>query len=446
MTTNTITRRKMLKKAAAATSAMAFPALISSSALGKAGYVAPSDRLNVALISCGSRSGVAEQYKSYPKSEVVAVCDPITERRLLRKKQFGNCPDFNDFRDVLARPDVDAVHISTADHWHVPISMAAARAGKDMYTEKPLGISIEQDLTAREIRSKYNRIFQYGTQNRSMIQVRMGIELVLNGHIGDVKKVHVWCPQGEFGGSTKAMPIPKGFDYDMWLGPAPKAPFNKDRCLNQAQHNGIFHIYDYAIGFIAGWGAHPMDQLQWWADQINLGIPMRYKGYGVLPAKGLFNTITHWNVTCTYENGLEMCFMDNATARSTSWENTIPHLNEMQFYHGTLFEGTKGWVAVTRGGWKVYPESLYKIAKEPGAHQLLDSKNHLENFVDSVLERKQPISDLDSAIQSDIICHLSEIAVRNGREIKWDPKTQTIVGDSEAQKRMHRDMRAPWTL
>jgi len=436
----------MLKKTAAASSVMVFPALISSSALGRVGYIAPSDRLNIALISCGSRSGVSEQYKAYPKSEVVAVCDPITERRLFRKKQFGNCPDFNDFRDVLARPDVDAVHVSTADHWHVPISLAAARAGKDMYTEKPLGISIEQDLAAQEITSKHNRIFQYGTQNRSMIQVRMGIELVLNGHIGDVKKVHVWCPQGEFGGSTEAMPIPKGFDYDMWLGPAPEAPFNNDRCLTQAQHNGIFHIYDYAIGFIAGWGAHPMDQLQWWADQINLGIPINYKGSGVLPARGLFNTITYWDVTCTYENGLEMRFMDNATTRFTSREDKIPHMNELKFSHGTLFEGSKGWVAVTRGGWKVYPESLYKIAKEPGSHRLIDSKNHIENFVDNVLERKQPISDLDSAIKSDIICHLSEIAIRTGREINWDPKKQTIIGDEEAQQRMHREMRAPWTL
>jgi len=446
MPSEKISRRKMIKKTAVATSAIAFPALISSEALGRAGHVAPSDRVNIGLISCGSRSGVSEEYKKYPKSEVVAVCDPISERRIMRKKQFGNCPDFNDFRDVLARSDVDAVHISTADHWHVPISLAAARAGKDMYTEKPLGISIEQDLAAREITKKYKRIFQYGTQNRSMIQVRMGIELVLNGHIGDVKKVHVWCPPGSFGGSAAPMPVPKGFDYDMWLGPAPRVPFSRDRCLVQAGHNGIFHIYDYAIGFIAGWGAHPMDQLQWWADQVGAGIPVHYEGSGVIPASGLFDTVTHWDVTCTYANGLEMRFMDDSTAKRTDRKDKIPYMNEIQFYHGTLFEGTEGWVAVTRGGWKVFPESLYKKGKDPGKIRLTENSNHQTQFVDCVLERKQPISDLESAVKSDIICHLAEISVRSGREVNWDPDQETIKGDPVAQKLMHREMRAPWTL
>ena len=235
-------------------------------------------------------------------------------------------------------------------------------------------------------------------------------------------------------------------DYDMWLGPAPEKPFCADRCLVQAQHNGIFHIYDYAIGFIAGWGAHPMDQLQWWADQSGLGIPVQYEGWGVWPNQGLFDTVTHWDVTCTYANGLELVFMDNSTARHTSRKNRIPHLGEMRFSHGTLWEGTNGWVAVTRGGWKVYPESLYEKAKNPGPVRLINSENHQHNFVDAVLTREQPISDLNSAISSDIICHLSEISIRTGREVKWDPKKQTIVGDTEAQKRMHRDMRSPWTL
>jgi predicted dehydrogenase len=446
MAKHNISRRTMIRKTAAAGAAIGFPTFIPAMALGKSGKAAASERVNIGVIACGSRSGVTSEYKDYAKSQVVAVCDPITERRLQKKEQFGNCADYNDFRDLLSQSDVDAVHISTPDHWHVPISLAAARAGKDMYTEKPLGISVEQCLAAREISNKHNRIFQYGTQNRSMAQVRMGTELVLNGHIGEVQKVYVWCPQGEFGGSLQPTPVPKGFDYDMWLGPAPQAPFCADRCLTQNQYNGIYHIYDYAIGFIAGWGAHPMDQLQWWADQIDLGVPVKYSGVGTLPMSGLFNTITHWDVTCTYANGLQLLFMDNATARHTANHNKIPHLNDMRFSHGTLYQGTEGWVAVTRGGWKVYPESLYDRAKDPGAIQLIAGENHQQNFIDAVLGRKQPISDLQSAMRSDMICHLSEISIRIGREINWDPQKETITGDPEAHKRMFRDMRAPWTL
>jgi len=285
MPKNEMTRREMIKTTAAAGAVIAAPTIIPATALGNEEKLAPSDRVNIGLISCGSRSGVTASYADYAKSQVVAVCDPITERRLMRKEQFGNCADFVDFRELLQQSDVDAVHISTQDHWHVPISLAAARAGKDMYTEKPLGLTIEQDLAAREITQKYKRIFQYGTQNRSMVQVRKGIELVLNGHIGDIKSVNVWCPQGEFGEDKKRMSVPEGIDYDLWLGPAPKRAFSNERVLTQSQRNGIFHIYDYALGFIAGWGAHPLDQLQWWADQTGMGIPVTYKGYGVVPPK-----------------------------------------------------------------------------------------------------------------------------------------------------------------
>lgn len=443
----TISRRKMIQYTTLVSTTMAVPMIIPGTALGKNGKAAPSDRVNIGLIGCGDRSGVSIDYKNYSKSQVVAVCDPVKERRLERKARFDNCPDYNDFRELLDLNDVDAVHIATSDHWHMPISLAAARAGKDMYTEKPLGLTVEQDLAAREIVRKHKRIFQYGTQNRSMNQVRMGIELVLNGHIGDIKSVNVWCPQGEFGGSKKKMPVPEGFDYDLWLGPAPEAPFSYDRCLARGQRNGIFHIYDYALGFIAGWGAHPLDQLQWWADQAGMGVPVKYKGTGSVSYPGLFDTITHWDVRATYENGLLLRYIDNATARFTQTEDRIPFINEVpNFYHGTLFEGTQGWVAVTRGGWKVYPESLYSLAKEPGKIRLIKSSNQLHNFIDAVLMRKQPISDLNSAIQSDLMSQLSDIAIRTGKEITWDPNKETIIGNEKAQKMMSRPMRKPWTL
>ncbi len=440
-----ISRRNFIKKTALTGAALAVPTIIPSTVFGRNGHIPPSDRVTIGLISCGNRSGASLDYRDLPTAQVLAVCDPVRERRLKRKMEFGDCDDYNDFRELLARDDIDAVHVSTADHWHVPISLAAARAGKDMYTEKPLGISIEEDLAARQITDKYKRVFQYGTQNRSLVQVRMGTELVLNGHIGDIKEVYVWCPQGESGGSaTPVLPVPDGFDYDLWLGPAPEKPFSKDRCQNQTGRNGIFHIYDYAIGFIAGWGAHPLDQLQWWADQAGMGIPVTYEGTGTIPTTGLFDTVTHWDMKCTYKNGLPLRFVDNQTARKNK---IVPHIDEMPgFHHGTMYVGTEGWVTVTRSGWKVSPESLYKKGKNPGNKRLIESMNHRENFVNAVLGKQKPISDLNGAILSDLMSQLSDISIRTGRKIAWDPEKNSIIGDDEAIKMMSRPMRSPWTL
>ena len=437
-----ISRRSFIKNSVVLGTMAGFPNIIPSSVLGREGKTPPSDRVNIGLIGCGERSGAAISYKKYTKSEIVAVCDPIRERRLVRKKEFGNCTDYNDFRDLLSIKDIDAVHIATPDHWHVPISLAAARAGKDMYCEKPLGISINQDLAAKDIVDKYNRIFQFGAQQRSMIQVRMGIELVLNGHIGDVKEIYVWAPHGISGGSsTPILPIPEGFDYELWLGPAPYKPFCKDRCLGKGPSNGIFHIYDYSLGFLTVWGAHPMDMMQWWADNAGLKkLPSRYKGYGEISIGGLFDTLTRWNVNCYYENGLNLRFMDDITANEVK-----PH-EGVEGFHGTLFVGTKGWIKVMRNGWKVSDEQLYRKGKNPGKIRLEVSTNQFENFVDSVISRKQPVDDLHSAIRSDIICHLSDICIREGREIIWDNDKNRIVESKTAVKRMERPMRTPWTL
>ena len=197
-------------KTALAGAAMGFPAIIPSSVLGQNGNVAPSNRAAIGLIACGGRAGYGGMYQRYEKSEIVAVCDPRKDRRDAFSAKFGNCEAYNDFRELLARDDIDGVHIATPDHWHVPIALLAAKAGKDMYTEKPLGISINHDLKSRDIVDRYKRVFQYGAQQRSQTHVRMGIELVLNGHIGEVKELYVWAPGGN--------PIP------MWRKPSPFSP------------------------------------------------------------------------------------------------------------------------------------------------------------------------------------------------------------------------------
>jgi predicted dehydrogenase len=327
----------------------------------------------------------------------------------------------------------------------VPIALAAAKAGKDVYLEKPLGLSIEQAFAARQIEEKYNRIFQYGTQNRSTAQVRMGTELVLNGHIGEVKEVYLWSPPSHAGGSVEpVLPVPDGWDYDLWLGPAPEAPFCHDRCLRDGPGKGIFHIRDYTVGFISGWGTHPMDMLMWWADAEGLGTPVKYEGTGTIPTQGLFDCVTHYDVTCTFANGLRVRFTDTPSARR---KKSVPNIEQMEFDHGTMYVGETGTVAVSRGSWKSWPDELLKRAKNAGDRRLPVSTSHPANFIDSVIARTKPISTLESAIRTEIATSLSDICIRTGRPITWDPKNNTIVGDEEAAAMMKRGpMRAPWKL
>jgi len=439
-------RRAFLKTSALAGTAIGFPTIIPSSALGKDGAVAPSERAAIGVIACGGRSGAAGAYAGYPKSEIVAVCDPIRQRREKKAKQWNVEHQYNDFRDLLARDDIDGVHISTSDHWHVPISLAAARAGKDVYCEKPLGLTIEQDLAAREIVDKHKRVFQYGTQQRSQTHMRMGIELVLNGHIGELQEIYVWAPAGASGGTgTPVIPVPDGYDLELWTGPAPMAPFSHERNLQQGGRNAIFHIYDYAIGFIAGWGAHPADILQWWADRADMGIPVSYKGTGTIPTEGLFNTVTNWDVECTYANGLKMYFMDSKTAKTT--ERGVPNLEQVKkFGNCTMFMGSKGWIALSRSGWNCSSDEIMRKAKDPGPERLMVSSGHQTSFADAILSRKQPVSDLHSAVLSDIICQMGDICIRTGETVGWDPKKETVTGSADAVAMMHRDMRKPWML
>lgn len=425
-----------MKRSAAAGAVTGFPTIIPSTVLGQNGNVAPSNKAAIGLIACGSRAGYAGMYQRYDKSEIVAVCDPFKGRREAFAKKFNDCDAYNDFRELLARKDIDGVHIATPDHWHVPIALLAAKAGKDVYAEKPLGRAIDEDLKARAIVDEYKRVFQYGAQQRSLTHVRMGIELALNGHIGDIKELYVWAPNGRSGGNKTPVPVPEGFDYDMWLGPAPEAPFCPDRVTS----HGAWHIYDYAIGFIAGWGAHPMDMLQWWADnQGKMDIPVKYEGSGEWKPDDLYNTVTSWDVNCTYANGPRMRFMDTRKANSAK-----PHPG-VAGGHGTLFVGTEGWVRVSRGGWMTSSEEIRQKAKDPGEKRLKVSRDQIQNFVDCILTREEPVDDLHSAVRSDVATHLSEIAIRTGKVIEWDPKRERIK-DKVDRKHMQHAMRKQWAI
>jgi predicted dehydrogenase len=403
--------------------AAAAPYVITSTALGNGQVPPASDRVTLGHIGVGGRgSGLLRGFLRCKGGQSVAVADAYRSRRQAIAKMI-NGKAYADFRDLLAREDIDAVVIATPDHWHVPIAMAAARAGKDCYVEKPLGLSIEQDLACRKLLREKGRIFQYGTQQRSMAHCRLGCELVRSGRIGKVHTIEVDAPDGGAGGSTEPVAVPPDLDYDTWIGPAPTKPYTVDRC----KPPGTYWIRDYSIGYLAGWGAHPLDIMVWGCD-ADLAGPMTFQGTGVIPTEGLYDTVYNWDVTVKMADGVTMKFRPGADL--------------------TKFIGTEGWVAVARGTDRnqAQPASLLSSKIDPDTAHLIDSPAQDQNFIDCVRTRTDPVSNLEDAVRSDVISHLCDIAIRTGRAITWDPKQEKIIGDSEAEKMLSRPMRAPWTL
>lgn len=415
-TRSAVSRRSFLKSTLLAASA---PIFLPSGLLF--GANTPSKRITTGHIGVGGQgSGLLRGLLGVEGCQPVAAADAFKSRAQGAANAMNNgAKAYQDFRELLARDDIDAVVIATPDHWHVPIAIAAVKAGKDVYVEKPLGISIEQDKAMRAIVHQYGAIFQYGTQQRSFnTHCAFACELVRNGYIGELKEVHVVAPNGERGGNPTPQTVPADLDYEMWLGPAPVTPYTHDRVIG----TGRWHIYDYALGFIAGWGAHPLDIAHWGYPHI----PVEYEGTGVIPTTGLFDTVVDWDVRGRYANGVEFTLKPGSD--------------------NTKFVGTDGWVAASRGGIAAGPDSLLKIKLKPEDVHLLQDNNHYRNFIQAVKTRRAPASDIDSAMQSDFISQLGDIAIRTGRKITWDPVKETIVGDETAARMMHRPMREPWTL
>ncbi len=450
-----ISRRGFLNAMLIAASA---PTIIPASALGRDHLPPPSDRTTLGHIGVGNRGGSdLQSFLRVDAAQSIAVCDPFKNKREERAKQvdafyadkfargsFSGCAAYDDFRDLLARDDIDAVVIATPVHWHVPIAIAAAKAGKDIYLEKPLGISVMHDKALRSTIEQYGTIFQWGTQQRSGRDFRYVCELVRNGRIGKLHTILAWSPDissqaAAFhapDGSMTPIPIPKGFDFDMWIGPAPMTPYTSDRCTLY----GTYHHYDNCIGFIAGWGAHPLDIAQWGND-LDDTAPIEYEGSGTIAHGGIFETTSSWDIWATYQNGVKLHFMSEGVAKP------IVQKYHPDFHsHGTTFIGSTGWVNVDRSGIYAHPESLLKSVITPDEIHLYESDNHYKNFIDGVKSRKQPVSTIQSAVQTDTICHLSDICIRRGRKIKWDNEKEMIIGDEQAARMLWRPMRSPWRV
>jgi predicted dehydrogenase len=399
---------------------VAAPYVITSTALGAEGTPPASERVTIGLIGCGGRGSAVFGGMIGAGGQAIAASDPWKDRREAWAQKIGGKP-YADFREMLARDDLDAVVVGSTDCWHVHHTVAAAKAGKDIYTEKPLGACLHEDLVCRDVVHRYERMFQYGTQQRSSAHCRYGCELVRSGYIGEVKELLVIAPDSHPGSSGAPLPVPEGLDYDMWLGPAPWRPY----CGQAVGGEAWWHDYEYAIGFIAGWGAHPLDILVWGYDTHKTG-PWEVEGKALIPYEGRNNVVMHWDVDIRFANGVKMKFKPGGDY--------------------TQFTGTKGWIGISRGGIKADPPSLLEIKLKPDDVHLQESNNQGGNFLQAVKTRKEPVSNIDDAVHSDIISHVSDIAIRSGRKIVWDPEKEQIIGDEEAARRLTRAYREPWRL
>ena len=423
------TRRTFLKGAALAALA---PAAVARRALARP---APSERVVLGCIGVGGM-GTANMnaFLACPDVEVVAVCDVDAKHCAAAKARvekqysgtsksgtYAGCAEFGDFRELLSRPDIDAVMIGTPDHWHALVTIAAARAGKDAYCEKPLSLTIAEGRAMSDVVHRHARVFQTGSQQRSSRDFRFACELARNGRLGKLQRILVGLPTGPAIDATQPAPVPPELDYDFWLGPAPDAPYAEGRC-----HGSFRWIYDYSGGQITDWGAHHLDIAQWGHGSERSG-PVRVRGTAEYPKTGLFDTPTNYRFEAEYADGV---VLDATNARE----------------NGVRFEGERGWVFVNRERIDAEPKSLLSETFAPNEPRLFASDDHHRNFLDCVRSRRDPIAPIEEAHRSITIAHLANIAMRLGREVKWDAARERIEGDETAARMTSRAMRGGWTL
>lgn len=427
------TRRRFLRGVGGAIAAPClFPAILPARALGLGGATAPSDRITVGMIGTGSH-GVAVNLKGMLAQEdahVVAVCDVDLPRargaKQLVDAKYGNgdCAACQDFREILARADLDAVAISTPDHWHVPISVMALRAGKDVLCEKPT-LTIAQGRALVDVVRRTGRVFQTATEDRSVGVYHRMAELVRNGRIGKLQTIRVTLPGAppERRGNPAPMPVPPELDYDLWLGPAPWAPYTEDRV-----HYNFRWIQDYSGGILADWGMHMFDTAQW-ANATDRGGPIRVHATGRFYDDGLYDTLCEFHIEYTYSNGVTLIAESGGT--------------------GLRFEGTDGWVG--NAGWRkpleASSESILRSVIGPEeTHLFTCAAGEHRNFIDCVKSRREPYFPAEIGHRVATVCHIGNISALLGRPLRWDPDAECFPDDPEANRHISRPMRAPWRI
>jgi len=451
-----ITRRRLLKRAAALAAA---PQVVSASALGRAsprrsrdGAVAPSDRITLGFIGVGMMGqGHVRCCLHYPDAQIAAVCDVDRWRRehakaaveaaYARQRPGGTyrgCGAYSDLRDLLARDDIDAVLIATGDRWHALATVLAAKAGKDVYCEKPISLTIRGARAMVRTVRRYGRVFQSGLQQRSTAEFRAACRLVRSGAIGKVRVVYVAFPGTSGDVGLPPEPVPEGLDWDLWLGPAPWRPYNRR-----------FHSYgrpprvvpwdfcrDFGGGNLTSNAVHAFDVVQWGLGMDDSGpVEITPPGAGRVPvltyryAGGVLLQVVPWRLD------RRQVFVPKGWDESTRLCN-----------FGALFVGAEGWIHVGRDGYlKCFPARILERTRvlRSAGHPVND---HHQNWLDCIRTRRRPVCDVSIGCQSTIVSHLGCIAHWTGRSLKWDPAREVFGGDDEANRWRGRPMRAPWRL
>ena len=417
-----LSRRRFLGLSAAA--AVAAPWIVPSSVLGGAGNTPPSERITVAGIGMGGQGRrVFSAVARSPNVQAVAVCDVFKDQRERAASQH-NCRAYTDYRELLARGDIDAVMIATPDHWHGPMVVAAARAGCDIYCEKPLSLTIHEARQMVRAVRRHHRVFQTGSQQRSAANFRRACELVRSGYIGQVKEV--WAAVG---GPSRpchhlpAEPVPEGLDYELWLGPAPFEPYHRERISGEiGGRSGWRAWFDYSGGMMTDWGAHNFDIAQW-------GLGMDDSGpVEVLPPVEGRSAAEGRPLTFRYANGIPL------------YRGNGPFRGAVQFI------GSEGRIGVSRGRLWSDPEALLQIRLRPDDVHLEDSRHHVHNFIECIRTRRKPICDVEIGCHSVNVCHVGNIALWLNRPLRWDPAAEQFIDDADANRWLRRAMREPYGL
>jgi predicted dehydrogenase len=457
---NTRSRRDFISTAgkgiAAASVLSGFPAIVPGSVFGAH---APGNRINVGAIGTGriSRAHDLPGVWRHESARIVALCDVdakrVEEARTLVNghyskatgKPHGGVKTYTDYRELLASADVDAVVISTPDHWHALIAIAAVEAGKDVYLQKPASLTIAEGRALSNAVHRSGRIFQIGSQQRSSPQFRYAAELVRNGRIGLLKTVEVGLPGDPAGDDEPEMPVPKNLNYDVWLGSTPLVPYTEQRVHPQTGYGrpGWLRCEQFGAGMITGWGAHHIDSAHWAMDTEYTG-PIEVWGKAEFPKRGLWDVHGPFRTEALYANGVHMIISGD-------------------FPNGIKFIGTDGWIFVSRGNESVTASDPESRVKDPQALaasdpriitsvidanevQLYRSTNHHRNWVDCVKSRLQPIAPVEVAHRSCSACLIHHMAMKLPRKLYWDPLKERFKNDDEANALLSRPQRPPYTL
>jgi predicted dehydrogenase len=445
-----------LAAAATVTGVMGFPAIVPASV--RSPY-SPGNRINIGAIGNGriSRGHDLPGLWKHDAARIIAACDldaaRVADAKTLVEdyyakqtgKPYTGVTTYRDYRELLANPDVDAVVISTPDHWHAIIAIHAVQAGKDVYLQKPASLTIAEGRALSDAVHRSGRIFQIGSQQRSTPQFRYAAELVRNGRIGQLKTVEVGLPGDPSGEDEPVMPVPNGFNYDMWLGSTPVVPYTEKRVHPQTGYDrpGWLRCEQFGAGMITGWGAHHIDSAHWGMNAEYTG-PIEVWGTAEFPTHGLWNVHGPFRTEAIYASGVHMIVSGD-------------------FPNGIRFIGTDGWVFVSRGNETVTASDPVLKLKDatalsasnpkiitsvigPDEIHLYDSKDHHGNWLECIRSRQQPIAPVEVAHRACSACLIHHMAMKAKRKLFWDPLRERFKNEDEANAMLSRPQRAPYVL